>query len=953
MDLLDHVCPQEGWYALLCVKNKQKVVQTLVETKAQLYEEAKSYCDSGWDTYFGLASFISENGGRVKSNVKALKSFWLDIDCGEAKAKVNEKTGRPFGYPTQKEGLYALQEFCSAMSLPSPTLVNSGNGIHAYWALSEEVTREDWEPVAAKLRSHCEKHKLHVDHAVFEVSRVLRLPNTFNYNTDKDKKPVEVRLLSPSVDFKEFTALLGVEKSAVDSPISITKRGMTKLGKAIQENIDSSFSKIMTRSLKGEGCSQLADCYMNRETLSEPRWFDALSIAKFCNDRDKAIHQISKGHPDYSYDNTERKILHILGPHSCAEIEKNNPGGCDNCPHKGKITNPLALGKVVPQQKEVEITIKTDSGTEVTSKNYVIPKYPFPYGRGKNGGVYYLGQEDEDPKLVYENDIYVVKRMTDLTLGDCALIRLHLPMDGVREFVLSNVQLSDKTELRKKLAMRGVVCPEKRFAELAACLNLSVKELQYMKKAESMRPQFGWVDRDTAFILGDREITKDGVYHSPPADGNESYAEAMKPAGTFEKWKEVFNLYGKKGLEPHAFAALSAFGSVLFKFTGHSGALINLMSGDSGTGKTTILRMANSVFGHPDVLCSIAKDTMASKFHKMGVFNNLLGTFDELTNLEGGNFSDLAYGVSQGRGWDRMEASSNKLRVNTTTWQSIGLATSNSAFYQKLQALKSKPAGEMMRLFEYRIEEVDVIDKEFAKEMFNKQLTENYGHAMERFLKWVVPNLEEAKRAIANIQRKIDAEIGIKQSERFWTSIVACNLAGGLIAKELGLLDWDLMSIYRWSANKVLELRKETAPPDFDTFSIITDYVLRNENKVLVVNDGVDLRTKKPSLPIVEPKGGELRIRIEPDTKLLWLHAGAFKADCVALQIDYLDTLKKLKAKGVHTQAIGKRLSKGMATDIGIGVVHSLCFNISGTALDNPELLAPNKGDTASADRGD
>ena len=86
-----------------------------------------------------------------------------------------------------------------------------------------------------------------------------------------------------------------------------------------------------------------------------------------------------------------------------------------------------------------------------------------------------------------------------------------------------------------------------------------------------MRTQFGWADKDSKFIIGNREITKDGTFHSPPSAQTKYFADSMSPRGTLEKWKEVFNMYGAPGLEPNAFAALSAFGAPLLKFTGAQG----------------------------------------------------------------------------------------------------------------------------------------------------------------------------------------------------------------------------------------------------------------------------------------------------------------------------------------------------------------------------------------------
>ena len=136
----------------------------------------------------------------------------------------------------------------------------------------------------------------------------------------------------------------------------------------------------------------------------------------------------------------------------------------------------------------------------------------------------------------------------------------------------------------------------------------------------------------------------------------------MGPVGSLEKWQEVFNLYGTRGLEPHAFAALTGFGAPIFKFLGQRGAMLNVIHPSSGTGKTTILHMANSIWGSPDGLCCVKEDTLNAKILRLGMYNNLPYTVDEMTNMKWEDFSALVYNITQGRGKDRVKASANELR---------------------------------------------------------------------------------------------------------------------------------------------------------------------------------------------------------------------------------------------------------------------------------------------------
>lgn len=157
VDLLSTVQPADGWFAVLGIKGPRDVRQVFVATREEVDAQAAKFVSQKRNVFFGVAKYAT-NENRLKDNVKALRSFWVDIDCGPSKAEVNEKTGRPEGYIDQAAGLAALRGFCKLVGLPRPLLVNSGRGIHAYWPLTRDITRQEWEPVAARLNSLCVTH---------------------------------------------------------------------------------------------------------------------------------------------------------------------------------------------------------------------------------------------------------------------------------------------------------------------------------------------------------------------------------------------------------------------------------------------------------------------------------------------------------------------------------------------------------------------------------------------------------------------------------------------------------------------------------------------------------------------------------------------------------------------------------------------------------------------------
>ena len=934
-DLLDLVQPEDGWFAIVGIKGTGKnanVEQKLVDTREKADELIAQYVEEERNVFFGLAKYAT-GANRTKENVKSLKAFWLDIDCGPDKAVVNPDTGRPDGYPDQSSGIRALRNFCKTVGLPTPTLVNSGGGVHAYWPLEEEVTRREWEPVAERFKEVCRTQNFYVDDKVFEVARILRVPGTFNFK-EEEPRPVNFLYVGEPTTMEEMRSALGVK--ATSNSIFDDNYEPTPRQQALMRGVGYNFHRIMKRTAKGDGCNQLGYAYTHRATIDYYGWFHALSVAAMCEDADTAIHTISKGHPDYDPETIERKAATIRKSTSCAKFKSVNPQMCDGCPHLGKILGPKELGKVAREAPEEPVEVETTPGVV---EEIEIPKYPFPFYRGEGGGIWRKGMkmengEESEPIMVYGNDFYIVKRMYDPGEGDAALMRLHLPQDGLREFTIPMSKVTQKDELRKLLSANGVYSYGKRFDILMDYVLKSAEGLQERKKAEIMRQQFGWVDGNSRFVLGDQEITVEGNIYSPPSKATGKLAKFIGPVGSLDKWKEVWSLYGVEGMEAQAFAALSAFGSPLLKFLNQTGAVINLFNSRSGTGKTTILNMVNSVYGHPKELRLKEIDTMNGKLQWVGVLNNLPATMDELTNATPKEYSDFLYSLSNGKGKERMLAGSNELRENNTTWQNITVSTSNSSFVEKLSVLKDNPEGELMRLIEYPIGLVDTVNTAHGKNLFDQVLFVNYGHAGPIYLRYVLANMEYVVNKCHEMQAKIDRELQLVPKERFWSATIAANLVGGMLAKECGPIDWDMNRIYHWACGLIERLRQDTEAPLDGPEQVVGDYLYRHMQNILVVDDMADRRTNMQALPRREPKG-ELLIRIEPDTRMMFIIAKPFKEYCVKYQINYSETLRKLEEQGRLVKRAGKRLSKGMAVE-GDNI-HCLWFKLDEDFVDTSQ----------------
>jgi len=301
---------------------------------------------------------------------------------------------------------------------------------------------------------------------------------------------------------------------------------------------------------------------------------------------------------------------------------------------------------------------------------------------------------------------------------------------------------------------------------------------------------------------------------------------------------------------------------------------------------------------------------MNSIIHRMGVMNNLPVTIDEVTKLSGDHFSDLAYSASQGRGKNRMQQHANSERINATKWATIVLCSSNASFYDKLSTLKSTPDGEFMRLLEYKIDLTGNLTKEEADVIFNR-LYDNYGHAGVEYAKYLVNDLEAAIDLVMQVQQKLDKAVGLTNRERFWSAIVACNIAGALIAKDLGIIDFDIKRVYDWIVKELKVMRTEIKAPTQSQASVIGEFMNSHRAAVLVINGEADKRSGMEQLPILEPKFNDLFVRIEPDNKHIYINAKQFRKYCSDNQITLKDVLTHLQADKAYLGQVKKRLGKG------------------------------------------
>ena len=924
---LRHVTGDDGYYCLFAVKlGQHDRPQTFHTDYDSLLQEARKLDARGYSPYFALATF-EESGTRVANNVKQLKSFFMDIDCGEGR-----------DYPTKQEGLQALQRFCKKVELPKPLLVDSGRGVHCYWPLSEAVSRDDWKPVADHLKQLCKNHGFTIDASVTaDAARVLRIPTTHNHKTEP---PTEVTFFSEhvpdAVTLGEFAKCIGADQVPKQQPDNQPANAMME---ALMGNKQFKFKDIITRE---SSCAQLIDIVTKQDECSEPIWRAGLSIAKFCSDGQKAAHVMSKNHPEYSAEETQDKFDKIKGPYLCHHFDEFKPDVCTECPHWGKIKSPISLGGSVREATEednvVEVPALDLPNTPTTT--YVIPTYPKPYFRGaNNGGVYIRTSNDEgepDEELVYHNDIYVVNRITDIDLGEVVVIRLHLPQDGVREFTVPLTAITSREEFRKQMSMQGVAVTK--MDKLMTYMTTWINELQATTKADKARTQFGWTDDNhNAFVVGNQEISRNGVKSNPPSQATAGLMNAFKPKGSLEEWKQVANFYNREGFELHQYMVATSFGSPLMSLMPVACSGFHVHSKDTGLGKTTAMYVGASVWGNPKQLVVEAKDTRNSVMLRGEVYKNLPLYIDELTNGKGQQLSDLVYQLSSGKQRNRMSGNSNTERTRGEPWSLLSVSTGNTSVIERISTIKNAPKAEAARLLETKA--VKLFDASKTKHLtddFAARVENTYGTAGIIYIQWVMDNIEEVQRLLKEVQQKIDSAASLTAQDRFWSAGATAAVTGMLIAKRIGLIEYDNECFFKYVLGLLRENKASSNDLISSTADVLNDFVHEHWGSILKIRSTDDLRKGHENgiddlvIPEFDPRV-RLVGRYETDVKRLYIVPKVLKAWCAHQQINYSSLLQDFK-DNYNGRTMKIRLTKGTPTQMP--PAHVLCIDCSQVDLE-------------------
>ena len=778
-EFLKRIVPDDGTIFIATTYTKRDGSNGLTHKKTTNFDDAISQINKinnqRKDVWFGTGSF-KDDSSRKKSNVKSKKALYLDLDCGPDKDFVD-----------QKDAVVQLNGFVKASGIPAPSLlISSGYGVHAYFTFKDYMPLSQWEALAIGLRRKCDEHGFKADGVVTsDAARILRIPGTYNWKDPKH--PKQCRILGADRG--------DVDVDAMTKALAMPEAPALKIVSATGALVDPGDLLLASKEfVKPKAEKIFAKCPTMRHRLetggkddSEPMWGNALHILTYAEDGEDYIHSISDKHGGYTPNATERKFAtkqgSAKGPTGCDKFALISGNKCNECPLYGHVKNPvLAATKRMPHE--------------------------LPYGYKECEDGMYKAVLTDDGSM--EEWIRITKyRLSDASLvwpentGDLLQFRCLVTMGAINFRI--EVPISEFNEQRKAGALLGGYNMALSNAEQKEVNSLMVtwtQQMQASRYINTVPSTMGWVQTDDrhGFALARQVIWDDGEGNSNFLK-DDSLIRAYTPVGKLDTWKAAADLIISHPNVELQIALASAFAAPLMKLVNTPGAILALVSAESGIGKSKALQTAQAVWGKPNAMNHM-NDTYNAIVRKMGILNNIPAYWDELHFNRGGDtaadFIDALFRIAQGK--EKSRLTSNISFRDVGEWSTVITVASNDSLndYVKLHRAATD-AGQM------RVVELQVIDPTSSSTSLKDALPifgalDNcYGVAGEAFAFYLTKNRESLKKTLMNMLAKMEKDPilkGTAQTQRMRLALAACLVVGAAAAKSAGLCSFNIQAIY-------------------------------------------------------------------------------------------------------------------------------------------------------------
>ena len=517
-------------------------------------------------------------------------------------------------------------------------------------------------------------------------------------------------------------------------------------------------------------CDFLKHCYDNQTTISETEWWMMISnVVRMDLGGPKLCHMFSnRDARRYSNAETEKQILEALDrskPHTCNYIKENGY----NCTKDCGVTSPIVLAKRLLNNNSKTVLadkidfseLACDDDEVAMFKQLVIPKRWIL--NDKLQVLEYQKNKKEKKGIhitILPQPVIITKKVVSAQTGQEQLEVAWLRNGKWKRKIIDRsvaakprelVNLADDGFPIDALTARSIV----RY--LTAFQVANENNLQTINSTSNLgwqpsKKSFMWGTTDISVCstdsYGQNKVSSTQVIFRPRNVGDQQVADSFCSSGSYEQWIEAVN---KVMDYPFAAAALYISLSTPFIEILDAPNLIADWSNPTSTGKTTLLKLAASVWGNPNMSsgCSVINSwnsTSANIGFLAGLLNGLPLILDDTKTANinknmrdnGANIIQKIYELHSGQGRGR----------GTPT------GTAQKGFYrtcvmstgeQPITEFTNGDGGARARTLSFWAPPFGKTDESTGEvvNLLKNAIGSNYGHAGPKLIRYILANKDK------------------------------------------------------------------------------------------------------------------------------------------------------------------------------------------------------------------
>jgi hypothetical protein len=793
-----------------------------------------------------------------------LKSLYVDVDVKPEDPK--------HGYADQQEAFAEFGRILRELSLPRPSVVvrSGSGGFHAHWTFVEPIAPDRWRKLSSALAAALLSKGFRGDtQCIVDVVRLLRPPGTWNRKGGQAKAVTLLgniggdvfietleQALEPYVGFYQ-TPAAKPRLSALGAPSSLFAGIALPPLDAGYERDAPSIDEI------AGGCPFIARTLATGGAgNNNPVWLQTTNVALFAKDSRQAAHRMSMGHPTYNALETDNlfdrqvdtKRQRDLGWPRCATIASYGVPECTGCPHLAQGQSPLkyAMRTLAPSaqhlhgsQSGVAPSPTAPTPPQTTAVAPALAPLPTGYVYDPANRICMVETDDQGNQTTSKPICSFLMEKPWLQQDPPVLnFTTHTHVGHERQIRVPYEMIVDKSGFAKGLAKQGMLVGLSEMRQLGDFFVAWIDKMRADRSNVVQSQPFGWYvpnGKVKGFVYAGHVWSAD--VPRPAANSDPVLASQYAPTGELSAWLTASKMITQQQRPPLNAMLAVAFAAPLVRFTGQTGLLMSTYSTHSGIGKSTVMKVAQAVWGHPQKAVQSLSDTQNAVLKKIGDTKNLPLFWDELkTKEDTQKFVNLAFQLSQGKEKSRLAADTSYREAGT--WQTMLCATSNSSLLAHvLEQTKTTSAG-LYRVFEFDVPP-GVTGQMLPSEaqLITAALNENYGAAGLAYAQFLGEHHERVSKEVAALTAKLEKQYAVQADERFWLALIATIISGARFSNELKLTEIDVPQLARFMLSQLAAMRQRRIMTTVDinvsvnVISILSRYMNEHRRRHTVITN--------------------------------------------------------------------------------------------------------------------